>query len=476
MKKPKKEKIKKVDILPAAVNSFPLNEFVAVRYRLPKGKKPFTAEKVNGIRTVYLPDRTIYIGRGNSITIGLLSVEPDQFLFTSPLSNPESLKDLGYNYMMVTPERLSSSEYVRRNGIVKLFSDSGGFQLSKGVTEFIEPEMVAAFYKKKIDYGIGLDVPLPLHLQHTEWFSRMARVTVANNKFIARELKGTPAELYDVSHGLTLENRKTFTKIVLDNQAGTGLALGGIGQANYDTLHRSTLMAVLNLCYVLDAAKGQYEKFHVLGTTAPFMISVYNLLTKLDVAPKITADSSSYAQGALAFSTRGVQYSAQVKTAMFPLENRPVAYGLPCNCPMCSMVGYPQVYRLSQSGNAYHNLFALQRQYQIIDDYTTAYLNSTKVESDLINTFGTPETIHPLYRALFKFILDMPKGFDYAYKKHYESFRSSFRKDFQETVGLFKSRVTIPAALLKAEENTTKAIIRYEEFHGIGKTKKKAKK
>src|SRR6185437_2940998 len=115
------------------------------------------------------------------------------------------LKRWGFNYMMVTPERLATSDYVRRNGVVGLFSDSGGFQMSKGVTDWIDPAELSEFYRKKIDFGIGLDVPLPRHMQSTDWFIRMSRIQCANNKYIANKLKGSACELYDVSHGLTLE-------------------------------------------------------------------------------------------------------------------------------------------------------------------------------------------------------------------------------------------------------------------------------
>lgn len=461
-----------VEIVPAAVNSLTLNDFIAVKYSRPKGKQPFTAERIKGVDTMYLPDRIVYSGSSNVARLAILETDVDAFTLIGPISNPESLKFIGYNYMMVTPERQATSDYVRRNGLVKMFSDSGGFQLSKGVTEFIELDKVVDFYRRKIDYGIGLDVPLPFHLQSTDWFARMAKITVANNKYIAEGLKGSPAKLYDVSHGLTLERRKEFLKIVMDNQAGVGLAMGGIGQSTYDTAQTSTVMAVINMCYVIDKAKKQYERFHILGTTSPFMVSVYHMLTKLGVAPLITADSSTYAQTPIAFATKGMKFSVDYHTPAHILESTPLSYGLPCNCKICSMVGYPQVYRMRLTANAYHNLHVMYRAFHIIEDYITALLAGEKVLPDLLRTIDKTTTMYPLYTALYRFVLDMPKGFDKAYALHRDKLSYVFRRDYNSK-GLFANqKLSLPAGLIKAESNVTKAIVRYEEFHGIGKKSK----
>src|SRR6185503_12822323 len=149
----------RVSLMPAAVNSLALNSYLGVRHGAPK--KPYTAERVQGVHTIYLKDRTVFVGRGNGATLGLPTYEFDQATLLSPLTAPEFLRDAGYNMMMVTPERLASSDYVRRNGKVLTVSDSGGFQLSKGVTEFMDLDEVAGFYSRKINIGIGMDIPVP---------------------------------------------------------------------------------------------------------------------------------------------------------------------------------------------------------------------------------------------------------------------------------------------------------------------------
>lgn len=466
-----KNKQGKVELMPAAVNSLATNTFIAVKYGKPKNK-PFTAERIVGVDTLYLPDRTVYCARSNSVNLGVLLDEADAFLPLSPLSHPEMLKSIGYNYMMVTPDNLATSDYVHRNGVVKLFSDSGGFQLSRGVTEFIDPDELAAFYKAKIDYGIGLDIPIGLHLQRTDWLLRMCRVTIKNNQYLAAKLKGSKAQIYDVSHGLTLEARKKFLKPVLDNKAGIGLSLGGIGQSNYDTAHTSTLMAVINLCYVLDASKGMYDRYHVLGTTNLFMVSIYNMLAHLGAAPLITADSSTYTQGALAFNTRCTPYSNMPTPSSYTLEHRSISYGLPCNCAVCSIAGSPAVYRMSHGANAIHSMWALRKNFEIVGEYARAYLDGTGTINDLLKAVSPrTNTTYPLYRLLYKFVADMDKGFDKAWAIHKDRLMPSMRKDTDKR-GLFNMSTTLPESAKKAEANVTQAIIRYEKFHNLGPMKK----
>lgn len=461
----------RVSLMPAAVNSLALNGFMGVRYGAPPKKKVYTSERLKGLHTIYLPDRTVFVGRGNGATLGIPDYEFDQATMLSPLTAPDYMLESGYNMMMVTPERLATSDYVRRNGKVLVFSDSGGFQLSKGVTEFMDLDEVSDFYAKKINMGIGMDIPVPKHLQGTEWFLRMCKVMLKNNEYIANKIKGTGCELYDVSHGLTLENRKTFLDYVLKHKVGSGLALGGVGQSNYDTQLTSVCAAVINMCYVLSTAKGVYDRFHILGTMSPFMISVYNILTLTGVAPFISADSSTYSQASLSFWSRGNIISRKDQVSAMPLETLAAPFGMACNCPICYMSGDVQVYRMSQDANAFHTLHVQHRLNEIIGEMTAMYLNGKLPLDDLLQMVQPRKATWPLYRKLYAFVSDMNLGFDKAMAKHGAYLKDFMRKN-KEDKGLFTAAVSLNEAAKKAEANVTKAIARYEDFHGLGKKKK----
>lgn len=460
----------RVSLMPAAVNSMALNSFLGVRYGTPK--KPYTSERVKGLHTIYLKDKTVFVGRGNGATFGIPDFEFDRATHLSPLTAPEFMLEAGYNMMMVTPERLATSDYVRRNGKVHVVSDSGGFQLSKGVTEFMDLDEVSHFYAKKINIGIGMDIPVPRHLQGTDWFLRMCKVMLKNNEYISKKIKGSGCELYDVSHGLTLENRAKFLDYVLKHKVGSGLSMGGIGQANYDNQLTSVTASVINMCYVLCRSKGVYDRFHILGTMSPLHIALYNILTLNETAPFITADSSTYSQASLSFWTRGTIISRKDQVSAGPLETLAAPFGLACNCPVCNLAGDAQVYRMSQDANAIHTLFVQRRLAEIIASMTKMYLNGKLPLDELLLTIQPRKALWPLYRMLFAFVCDMDKGFDRAWTKHGPALKEFMRKN-KEDKGLFTAAQKVNEQHKKAEANVTKAIMRYEEFHGMSTKKGK---
>jgi hypothetical protein len=462
----------RVVLMPAAVNSLALNSFLGVRHGRPK--KPYTSERIKGLHTIYLKDRTVFVGRGNGSTFGIPDYEFDQATFLSPLTAPDRFKEAGYNMMMVTPERLATSDYVRRNGKVLTVSDSGGFQLSKGVTDFMDLDEVSHFYANKINIGIGMDIPVPRHLQSTDWFLRMCKVMLANNKYIAKKIKGTGCELYDVSHGLTLENRKTFLDYVLTHKVGSGLAMGGIGQANYDNQMTSLTASVINMSYVLSKSKGVYDRFHILGTMSPLHVALYNILTLNGTAPMISADSSTYGQASLSFWTRGTIISRSSQVVASPVETLAAPFGNACNCPVCALSGDIQVFRMSQDANAIHTLFVQHRQFEIIGSMTAMYVKGQLPLDELLAMIQPRKAMWPLLRMLVAFVMDMDKGFDKAWTKHGAALKEFMRKN-KEDRGLFSKAAALNEFHKKAEANVTKAIVRYEQFHNLGGKKGKAK-
>jgi len=73
---------------------------------------------------------------------------------------------------------------------------------------------------------------------------------------------------------------------------------------------------------------------------------------------------------------------------------------------------------------------------------------------------------------LFAFVCDMDKGFDNAWTKHGPALKEFMRKN-KEDKGLFNAAQKVNEQHKKAETNVTKAILRYEEFHGMSPKKGK---
>lgn len=452
----------KVNIMPAALDSMSLNSWIAVKYQVPK--KPFTCFRNKGVWVLHLPDRTIYAGRSNTLGVAACP-DADEFIPLPSPSNPEALAALGFKHFMVNPTSKDNQGFLKRTKWCKSFSDSGGFQLARGIEEFVDPETLGDFYRDCIDYGIGLDIPIPLHLQETDWFKRMCRVTILNNKVLTSRMKGSDAKLYDVSHGLTLDNRKKWLHQVMKDPQGPGIALGGIGQAIYDTKETSVATAVINLCYVVHASKGIYKQYHVLGTTSPFMQAVFNLLTQQDIAPYISADASTYAQFPIAFATRSVPYTDYTTDfLMLPTDAR--AFGLFCNCDICNLCGYPAAYRMNVQANSSHMLFIYRRQSAMVEELVKDFLAGTIKLKTLVEAVAPHPHMRNLCTLLFKFVLDMPMGFDKAYQKHEKWLDTTIRK-YKVGKTLFGGSSAVAANEKLANQATasTKAIVRYEEYH-----------
>lgn len=464
-------------IMPASVDSFPMASFLAVKYGPPK-RPAFTSERRSSIFTLYLPDRTLYSGRGNRSTLGVLkNVEPDVFLPITPVNHPHILSGMGYKYMMVLPDRGHNSPYIRRNGEVKIVSDSGGFQMGGGTLDFIDPDKLAAFYAARVDYGIGLDVPLPASLHNTEWLTRMARICGLNNQYLNEVLRDKPVSVYDVSHGLTLEARKEFLDVTLKHQSSDSLAMGGIGQATYDTVSVSRTTAVVNLAYVLTKAKGAYSRFHVLGTTSPEYLTFYNILLYGGVAKYITADSTTYAQGGLAMHARIALYSPDRKEragVLFPISGERNSWTLPCNCTFCHLVKYSVAYRWLPTLGQLHGMQLMQDQATIVSEYTRQYAEGKITLTHLLEFTTSDRKRFPLIKTLIHFLEEVcESGFDKAYRKYKEKLNNNLRRS--EAEGLFGSRRTSKVAQGRIE-NVTKAIQRYEAYHkkrASGSKKKK---
>src|SRR6185503_5673841 len=138
-------------------------------------------------------------------------------------------------------------------------------------------------------------------------------------------------------------------------------------------------------------------------------------------------------------------------------------FGLACNCPVCTIGGDAQVYRLSQDANSIHTLYVQHRLSEIIASMTQMYLKGQLPLDELLGTIQPRKALWPLLRMLFAFTCDMEKGFDKAWATHGGRLKEFMRKN-KEDKGLFTAARAVNAQHKKAEATVTKAIVRYEEF------------
>src|SRR5258706_16361537 len=127
---------RKFELVPAAITGRPANTFIAVKHiDNTKSKRLWQRTRFNGVTTHYAPDRTIYTVSSKASHSGISNISYDELLIISPTTNPRILNNAGFNYAMASPLHTSPESETRRNPHVKLYCDSGGFQLFSGAID-----------------------------------------------------------------------------------------------------------------------------------------------------------------------------------------------------------------------------------------------------------------------------------------------------------------------------------------------------
>jgi len=108
----------------------------------------------------------------------------------------------------------------------------------------------------------------------------------------------------------------------------------------------------------------------------------------------------------------------------------------------------------------------------IAGEYAKMLVAGKNVMSDLLFFVSPNKSMHSTYRALYKFVLDLDKGFDKAWSIHKDTLGYLLRKDTGPS-GLFGQSEALTPKMHKVTDNITKAIVRYEQFHGVTHKAKK---
>jgi hypothetical protein len=265
----------------------------------------------------------------------------DKYLNLNMLQD-EVAKGLDIDYVMTNYEhdREVYHRRDRKNPQIQVLSDSGGLQLVRGVTDYINPLDLIDYYNKNVDAGMSLDVPV--------WFDggkiahRAAMVQKRNNEImLEKALPGV--ELINIIQGSTVEDRKRHRDLVHDDRI-TRCALGGF---NY--IHPLT---GVNLVYeMMDAFK--YKQYHILGVFSIPYISLFVKMANTGEKPHITSDATSHIQEAMA---SGYFYRANEANIMvrMPLgilggSMQNSAMSLACSCAICSTIKYRDIMAFGHS-------------------------------------------------------------------------------------------------------------------------------
>jgi hypothetical protein len=450
------------DLVPAAVDSFHTYATLAVKLIKNKRSLWFTRGLKDGIHSYHYPDRTVYRMCQGKSTTGISPEIMDMYLDFSILSNPELYKNLGYRYVMISPPHMGFRKSPIRTPHLKIFADSGGFQIRQGITDFVDPDVLADFYNASTDIGIGLDIPMH-PLLYDKYLARMSHVASKNNKYIKSKLD-PGIKLYDLNHGMDLKDRKIFFDVTEQYEPQDGIALAGTSskaRGEYGVAAH-IVNGVIGISYILARSKGRYRSAHILGTTTTFYMFVFHLITKSGFFPHITSDSSTYIQ-ASSMNTMlcGRPGQSLIYRNVLPKDN--VLYRCPCTCPVCAMVVYAHHIHVDGKANQIHGLYHFEYVNQTIEAIVDDFI-AGRVTVKQIMPIVAPSAFQPRhFIGVMQFLQDMFEGgFGKAYKKNLPFINDMLGKDNRGS--LFKNYTKKVSAPHGDDVRTDRILKSYEDW------------
>lgn len=249
-------------------------------------------------------------------------------------------KDLGLEYIMINyTDHLTrdlgmavrkTSALGKGTGIIV---DSGGFQISRGDMDFIDPEEEIEWYNRNADLGMLLDIPT-----HDDALAmRAAKIQREVIKLWLKK-KRPDLELINILHG-SGDTLKQYLEVV-DHPKIRRLAFGGM----FFVSMMQTIEKIVET--VLDTP--DYLHHHVLGVTHRGVMILLMYMAKVGLSPLITCDSSSALQLSC-YRTLYMYHRVEESIFMQDMgEKGNYLAGqarLPCNCPVCSTLVYADTFR-----------------------------------------------------------------------------------------------------------------------------------
>lgn len=351
-----KEKIRPYEFMPASIDSTDTAMTLGVKY---ERNDAYTHTKLNNSFKVTLPDRTLYLFRSFMPSDQrLLNVDLDETLELDVFNKKELLGEMGFKYAMVNSSAISNSYLYRDYDAEKgdknwpaIVADSGGFQLARGVTDFLSPSEIVASHNGSCDYGMTLDIPMA-HTLQKYFLARAAKINKLNNKIFEKE-KRKSLGLINIFHGGTFYSRDKYREVVEDD-AYDRVALGGV---------KTLELVPLVLQIVQAVTKGKkYRQYHVLGVSGLERWILLSYIGHKKIATQLTSDSSSHIQSGINAQYFEPNKLVSVNSLGDTARASNVFKQLHCSCPACSMIKYVKPvgdmsFSLGNKVVVSHNLF-----------------------------------------------------------------------------------------------------------------------
>ena len=452
--------------IPASLDTFGRGISLSVKYRGKYDTSKHMQLKDDGaLRTIELADRTIYVTRGYTKPYEQRPAphDVDETLDLDISTNPHLLKAVGLDFIMVNAsaisDRYSFVDYSRENvDSPHILADSGGYQLTIGTEDWLEPNAIIEKQNRVCDIGVVLDIPIKPYL-HKFFLARAARVQRYNNR-ITRKKKAPHVQLMNAFHGVDLPTLRRFREAVeAENESIDRCAIGGL-------LTQDLFTTCINILGVLLEGR-KYKQYHLLGISGLDKTLLLAYMAAIGLAPVITADSSKHIQLGInkKFSVADTfAYAIDLGDKNKGVNNYTP---IPCSCNACAMVKYMKAYTLRgmDTLTTYHNLIVHNQQVQVMNElmqqprqeimsYLAAMMKTTNMDKlkavsqclDIIDYAAQ----HSVDKAVVKF-----------------SHVLEHAKYSRQTGGLFHSGDQLSPEWIKEGQRYHRILKAYEEYHGL---------
>jgi len=292
---------------------------------------------------------------------------------------------------------------------VLVVGDSGGFQILKGVKEFLEPVRILRWQERNVDVGITLDVP-PLNpknlgpLNDIERFRKCARMSARFNEIMERNRETNDLILLKVLQGgvkKELEIWYNETK----KQKFDGYALS-IKPPN------DPMQVALHTTFIHE--KEAPERVHI------FLGSGFDVIPTIIYASQlfrhVTFDSSSPFTLGMNYRWYLTPTFPKFKIRIAPIKGVvPKLKNLPCDCPVCTTHNCSD---FVENGPliALHNLYV----FLTYISFVKSLLQDREVFLDFVERFCSERT-----KKSIEFIDMYMEGKEFT--KCYDAFKSYFQ-------------------------------------------------
>ncbi len=424
--------------VPAGVEAYPnSNAQISVKYGPNKKEESEFGLRYKQWRT---KDRTISLVTKSQVSGVNIKHAADVVV---PLFNASFVKACGLTKVLANPIHGDYSKDAFEALGIESIMDSGGFQLISGTSSFVHPDDVIANYNKGANIGIPLDLPIRLSVEEA-FFHPVSKLIKANDDYILERLNKN-VSLALISHGSNLELRKRRLD-VLDRDADVVAIAGLQGKKGQPGVNK-TLANAEALMYVVHRYRKTTKYFHVLGVTSKLWFFIYALLDAANYVKNIGGDSVSHRLSALIGT-----YNMPDFQTMDLSSNAAYRQGLPCNCPVCSVVDDTRIVQ-AQILLESHNLWVCAKQTEFLSSLAYSYLAGKTLVKTVYDALGLRTGI-----SEFQFILNYVQEIMAS-----DKFRPIKKEKLTGTLfsGIRSSAVTKGPVF----DTYVKILKRYEKFH-----------